>query len=118
ARRHGYGRRLGDLLVTRAVALHELGRYDAAARDLRRAEPLVAGGDRPELLFQLAVLDHNRGRVRSAAGQYRNLLDDPACPPLVWVKAANNLAHAQTLLGRPQEALGHLDRAAGLAAGL
>ena len=118
ARRHGYGRRLGDLLVTRAVALHELGRYDAAARDLRRAEPLVAGPDRPELLFQLAVLDHNRGRVRSAARTYRELLDDPGCPPLVWVKAANNLAHAQTLLGRPHEALGHLDRAAELAAGL
>ena len=37
ARRHGYGRRLGDLLVTRAVALHELGRYDAAAMELTRA---------------------------------------------------------------------------------
>ncbi|HEU4346425.1 MAG TPA: CHAT domain-containing protein [Actinoplanes sp.] len=113
--RHGLSRRLGDLLVTRAVALHELGRYPAAARDLRRAEPLVAAEDRPDLRFQLAVLDHNGGRIRSAAKAYRELLDDPQCPPVVWVKAANNLANVQTLLGRPQEALGHLDRAAVLA---
>ena len=115
AARSGLSRRLGDLLVTRAVALHELGRYEAAARDLRRAEPLVAADERPDLHLQLAVLDHNRGRIRSAAKAYRELLDDPQCPPIVWVKAANNLANVQTLLGRPQEALAHLDRAAELA---
>ncbi|MGA5302779.1 CHAT domain-containing protein [Nucisporomicrobium flavum] len=118
ARRHGLPRRLGELLLTRAVALHELGRYDAAARDLRLAEPLIEPGERPEVRFQLAVLDHNRGRLGAAAGAYRELLDDPDCPPFVWVKAANNLANVQTLLGRPQEALGHLERAAELAAGL
>jgi tetratricopeptide (TPR) repeat protein len=115
AARHGLSRRLGQLLVTRAVALHELGRYDRAAADLRRAEPLVDAGERPDLRFQLAVLDHNRGRLRSAAAAYRELLADPGCTPLILVKAANNLAHAQTLLGRPQEALTHLDRAAVLA---
>jgi tetratricopeptide (TPR) repeat protein len=113
--RHGLSRRLGDLLVTRAVALHELGRYEAAARDLRRAEPLVGLDQRPDLRLQLAVLDHNRGRIRAAARAYRELLDDPSCPPVVWVKAANNLANAQTLLGRPHTALEHLDRAAVLA---
>ncbi|PRY33320.1 CHAT domain-containing protein [Pseudosporangium ferrugineum] len=118
ARRHGLDRRLGDLLVSRAVALHELGRYDAAARDLRTAEPLIDPADRPELRLQLAVLDHNRGRIVPAARAYRDLLDDPACPPIVLVKAANNLAHAQTLLGRPHEALVHLDRAAVLAGDL
>ena len=118
ARRHGYRRRLGDLLVTRAVALHELGRYAAADRDLRQAESLVAAADLPDLRFQLAVLDHNRGRIQSAARTYRDLLDDPGTPPLIWVKAANNLANAQTLLGRPQEALSHLDRAAELAGAL
>jgi tetratricopeptide (TPR) repeat protein len=115
AGRHAFPRRLGDLLVARAVALHELGRYDAAARDLRRAEPLVARDQRPELRLQLAILDHNRGRLRTAAKAYRELLDDPVCPPVVWVKAANNLANAQTLLGRPDAALEHLDRAAELA---
>ncbi|MEU7906573.1 CHAT domain-containing tetratricopeptide repeat protein [Actinoplanes sp. NPDC049118] len=106
--------RLGDLLVTRSVALHELGRYGAAARDLRRAEPLIAAEERPDLRLQLAVLDHNRGRVRAAERAYRELLDDPDCPPVVWVKAANNLANAQTQLGRPHEALDHLDHAAEL----
>jgi tetratricopeptide (TPR) repeat protein len=115
AARHGLPRRLGELLVSRAVALHELGRYDAAARDLRRADPLVAAEDRPDLRLQLAILDHNRGRVRAAAKAYQDVLDDPACPPLIWVKAANNLANAQTLLGRPHEALDRLDRAAELA---
>ncbi|MEV4708434.1 CHAT domain-containing protein [Actinoplanes sp. NPDC049316] len=118
ARRHGLPRRLGELLLTRAVALHELGRYDAAARDLRLAEPLIEPAERPEVRFQLAVLEHNRGRLGAAAGAYRELLDDPDCPPFVWVKAANNLANVQTLLGRPQEALGHLERAAVLAADL
>ncbi|MFC3381911.1 CHAT domain-containing protein [Couchioplanes azureus] len=115
ARRHGLSRRLGELLVTRAVALHELGRHDAAARDLRRAEPLIEPADRPDLRLQLAVLDHNRGRVVAAAQAYRELLADPQCPPIVAVKAANNLANAQTLLGCPHEALEHLDRAAVLA---
>jgi tetratricopeptide (TPR) repeat protein len=115
AERSGLSHRLGDLLVTRAVALHELGRYEAAARDLRRAEPLIAPDERPDLRLQLAVLDHNRGRIRSAAKAYRELLDDPHCPPVVWVKAANNLANVQTMLGRPHEALDHLDRAAVLA---
>jgi tetratricopeptide (TPR) repeat protein len=115
ATQHGLHRRLGDLLITRSVALQELGRYDAAARDLRRAEPVVDPDERPDLLLQLAILDHNRGRIRSAAKAYRELLDDPACPPVIWVKAANNLANAQTLLGRAHEALDHLDRAAALA---
>lgn len=115
AARSGLSHRLGDLLVTRAVALHELGRYEAAARDLRRAEPLIAPDERPNLHLQLAILDHNRGRLQSAAKAYRELLDDPECPPVIWVKAANNLANAQTLLGRPHEALDHLDRAAVLA---
>ncbi len=115
ASRHGLARRLGDLLVTRAVALHELGRHADAVRDLRRAEPLVAARERPDLRLQLAVLEHNRGRLRAAAKAYQELLDDPDCPPTVWVKAANNLANAQTLMGRPHDALEQLDRAAVLA---
>jgi tetratricopeptide (TPR) repeat protein len=115
ATRHGLDRRLGDVLVTRAVALQELGSHAAAARDLRRAEPLVAPAQRPDLLMQNAILDHNAGRVLSAARLYRRVLADPACPPMIWVKAANNLSVAQTQLGNPTAALAHLDRAEQLA---
>ncbi|HEU5111336.1 MAG TPA: hypothetical protein VFT95_22575, partial [Micromonosporaceae bacterium] len=111
AERHGLALRLGDLLVTRAVALLELGHPAAAGRDLRRAEPLVAPDRRPELLMQRAIIDHNAGRAASAAVLYRRVLADPACPPVVWVKAANNLSVAQTQLGDPAGALDYLDRA-------
>ncbi|WP_305783137.1 CHAT domain-containing protein [Symbioplanes lichenis] len=115
AARHELPRRLGEVLLTRSVALQELGREAAAARDLRRAEPLVAPGDRPELLLQLAVIDHNGGRLTTAEATYQAVLADPATPPFVWVKAANNLALLQTVVGRPHEALANLDRAAELA---
>ena len=118
AGKHRLHRRLGDALVTRAVALHELGRPAAAARDLQRAEPLVAADQRPELLMQQALLHHNAGRVAAAAALYRRALNDEACPPVIWVKAANNLSIAQTQLGRPAAALAYLDRAAVLAAEL
>ena len=118
ATRRGLHRRLGEVLLTRSVALQELGRYPAATRDLRRAAGLVSPQQRPELLMQLAILDHNAGRVRSAARQYRVVLAEPACPPVIWVKAANNLSYAQTQLGRPQAALAYLDRAASLASEL
>jgi tetratricopeptide (TPR) repeat protein len=65
--------------------------------------------------MQRALLDHNAGHVVSAAALYRRVLADPACPPVIWVKAANNLSVAQTQLGRPAAALEHLDRAAVLA---
>ncbi|PMR60336.1 hypothetical protein C1A38_14840 [Verrucosispora sp. ts21] len=118
ATRRGLHRRLGEVLLTRSVALQELGRYPAATRDLRRAAGLVSPQQRPELLMQLAILDHNAGRVRAAARQYRVVLAEPACPPVIWVKAANNLSYAQTQLGRPQAALAYLDRAASLASDL
>ncbi|AGL17983.1 hypothetical protein L083_4473 [Actinoplanes sp. N902-109] len=111
----GLARRLAGVLVTRSLALQELGRYDAAARDLRRAGSLADAAERPEIRFQLAVLDHNRGRLDDAATAYTGVLDDPAAPPVVWVKAANNLANVHTLRGRPDEALGYLTRAAALA---
>jgi tetratricopeptide (TPR) repeat protein len=115
AQRHGLDRRLGDVLVTRAVALMELGLFAAAARDLRRAEPLVAPAQRPDLRMQQAIIDHNAGRVVSAVALYRSVLTDPLCPTVIWVKAANNLSIAHTQLGNPKAALEYLDRAAVLA---
>jgi tetratricopeptide (TPR) repeat protein len=115
AHREGLSERLGDVLVTRAVALHELGRRAEARRDLTRAELLVLDERRPEINLQLAVLEYNAGRVRAAVALYQRVLADPLCPPDVWVKAANNLAVAYTQLGRARTALEVLERAAVLA---
>src|SRR5690349_11865953 len=78
--RHRSPHRLGEVLVTRAVALHELGRLSAATRDLTRAEPLVSPEQRPDLLMQLALLHHSRGRLTDAIALYRRVLTDPRCP--------------------------------------
>ena len=115
AHREGLSQRLGDVLVTRAIALHELGRRAEARRDLARAELLVLDERRPEINLQLAVLEYNAGRVRTAVALYQRVLAAPLCPPDVWVKAANNLAVAYTQLGRPRAALEVLERAAVLA---
>ena len=95
ARREGLGHRLGDVLVTRAVALHELGRRAEARRDLDRAELLVRDERRPEIGLQQALLEHNAGRNRDAAALYQRVLADPLCPPDVWIKAANNLSRSE-----------------------
>ncbi|HEX8631697.1 MAG TPA: hypothetical protein VF755_26360, partial [Catenuloplanes sp.] len=116
--RHRLDHRLGDVLVTRAIAVQELGGHAAAARDLRRAEPLVSPKQRPDLVMQQAILDHNAGRMLAATRLYQRVLTDPACPSIIWVKAANNLSVAQTQLGHPRAALAYLDRAAVLAQGL
>jgi tetratricopeptide (TPR) repeat protein len=115
AHREGLSQRLGDVLVTRAIALHELGRRAEARRDLARAEPLVLDERRPEINLQLAVLEYNAGHVRAAAALYHRVLAAPLCPPDVWIKAANNLSVAYTQLGRPRAALVVLERAAVMA---
>jgi tetratricopeptide (TPR) repeat protein len=115
ADREGLSHRLGDVLVTRAVALHELGRRAEARRDLGRAELLVLDERRPEINLQRALLEHNAGHVKAAALLYHRVLADPLCPPDVWIKAANNLSVAYTELGKPRAALELLERAAALA---
>jgi tetratricopeptide (TPR) repeat protein len=115
AHREGLSQRLGDVLVTRAIALHELGRRAEARRDLARAELLVSDERRPEINLQRALLEHNAGRVQAAMALYHRVLADPRCPPDVWIKAANNLSVGYTHLGRPRAALEVLERAAVLA---
>ena len=115
AHREGLSQRLGDVLVTRAVALHELGRRAEARQDLGRAESLVLDERRPEINLQRALLEHNAGRVKAAAALYHRVLADPLCPADVWIKAANNLSVAYTELGKPRAALQMLERAAVLA---
>jgi tetratricopeptide (TPR) repeat protein len=115
AHREGLSQRLGDVLVTRAIALHELGRRAEARRDLARAELLVRDERRPEINLQRALLEHNAGRVQAAMALYQRVLAAPHCPPDVWIKAANNLSVGYTHLGRPRAALEVLERAAVLA---
>jgi tetratricopeptide (TPR) repeat protein len=115
AHREGLSQRLGDVLVTRAIALHELGRRAEARQDLARAELLVLDERRPEINLQLAVLEYNAGRVKAAAALYHRVLAAPRCPQDVWIKAANNLSVAYTQLGKPRAALEVLERAAALA---
>jgi tetratricopeptide (TPR) repeat protein len=115
AHREGLSQRLGDVLVTRAVALHELGRRAEARQDLGRAELLVLDKRRPEINLQRALLEHNVGHVKAAAALYHRVLADPLCPADVWIKAANNLSVAYTELGKPRAALQVLERAAVLA---
>lgn len=114
AERHGVEHRLGDLLVKRAITQLELGNNDLARRDLERAEPLVGDTERLELLMQRALLDHNAGHLGRAVDLYRRVLAEGSCPPVVWVKAANNLSVAETQRGRPGVALRYLERAAAL----
>jgi tetratricopeptide (TPR) repeat protein len=68
--------------------------------------------------MQQALLHHNAGRLTTAVGLYRRALDDPACPRIIWVKAANNISTALTQLGRPRAALEYLEPALVLAADL
>lgn len=117
AERQHLPKRLGELLVTRAIAHQELGRFDRARRDLERAGSLLSGPARADLLLQRAVLAHNTGRAKDAAVLYHEVLAEPDCEPVTWIKAANNLSNALTQLGRAGQALGYLERAAELAAG-
>ncbi len=117
AERQNLPERLGELLVTRAIAHQELGRFDRARRDLERAGSLLSGPAHADLLLQRAVLAHNTGRVKDAAVLYHQVLAEPDCEPVTWIKAANNLSNALTQLGRAGQALEYLERAAELAKG-
>lgn len=118
ATRHGLTHRVGELLVSRVAVLHELGRIAAAQRDVDRAAAILPPARQAGLVFQQAVLLHNTGAIRAAGRLYRNLLAGADGPAEIRAKAANNLAHVETDLGRPAAALPLLDLAARLATGL
>jgi tetratricopeptide (TPR) repeat protein len=109
AERHGLDRRLGEVLVSRVAVQHELGRLRAAQRDADRAVTLLPPTERADLRFQQGVLLQNAGRLNEASRHYRQVLEDPACPPTVAVKAGNNLAHLECQMGRTEVALALLD---------
>ena len=108
ARRHALPTRLTEVLATRAAVNHELGRIDAAQRDLDTARGI---GRSTELDLQQAVLFHNTGRLSQAAELYRQLLSG-AAPPDIRVKVGNNLALIESHQGNHASALARLDRLA------
>ena len=64
-----------DARITRARALHEQGRHDAALAELRAAYDL---DPRPDLLFAMAQMEFNLGRYQAALALYeRFLATDP-----------------------------------------
>lgn len=112
ARRHGLGQALADVLMSRAAVNQELGRLDAAHRDLDVAADTVAPDRATELTFQRAVLDQNVGRATVAAAAYRDLLARRGVPLRVQVIAGNNLTIIEVQRGRHAEGLRRLDGAA------
>lgn len=115
ATRHGLDDRLGEVLVSRAAVLHELGRLAAAQDDLDRAADLVGPECGAELVLQQAALHQNIGRLHDAARLYRDVLERDACPLDVRVKTSNNLALLEVGLGRWESALEHIEQAVRLA---
>jgi tetratricopeptide (TPR) repeat protein len=118
ASRHQLGRRLGEVLVTRAAVNVELGRLVAAQHDLDRAAPLLADDKFAELDLQQAALFQNTGRLSEAAALYRKALAGAEAPPSVRAIMANNLAIIEVQLGHYAAAINRLDQAATLAAGV
>lgn len=107
ARRQGLPARLGEALVSRAAVNLELGRTDAAWRDLRTAA--AQGPASPEVDYMRAVVLQNLGRLAAAADAYRLVLAHPDTPPDRRGGAANNLALIDAAHGRYADGLRRLD---------
>lgn len=110
----------------RAAVRLEQGRVSAARNDvslalkaLGRADPAGSpAGLRSYLELQLAVLDHNVGRLPDAEVRYRRIAADPDRSPDVAVRVANNLAMVLAARGAYEEALASCDEAVRVAADL
>ncbi|WP_309134538.1 CHAT domain-containing protein [Cellulomonas sp.] len=110
----------------RAAVRLEQGRVSAARNDVSlalKALGRAAPGTIPAALgayleLQLAVLDHNVGRLREAESRYRRIAADPHRSPDVAVRVANNLAMVLAARGAFEEALASSDEAVRIAAGL
>lgn len=115
ARRARLPHRLGEVLTTRAAVHLELGRTDAARRDLDRAAQLVSAAATPDLSLKQAVLLCNIGRIDAGAQILRAVVAAPEAPVDVRMRAATNLSLAESLLGHAAAALRFGDLAVELA---
>lgn len=111
AARHRLGRRLAEVLATRAAVNQELGNAAGAQRDLDRARGVALTDGPADVEFQQAVLHHNMGQFGPATTLYHRLIGDPGTPVGTRVKAANNLALIECQLG---DALAAFDRLSAL----
>jgi tetratricopeptide (TPR) repeat protein len=115
ARHHRLSQVLGEVLVTRGVVEHELGRLSAARRDFDAAEPLIPPDLVTELTIQRATLFFNQGDFAAAASLYARLLKDGTLTAEVRVKAATNFGLIQAQRGRFEKALALFDVASSAA---
>lgn len=116
ARGHGLDRQLVAALLSRSGVTQELGRLDAAQRDLDLVRELMVDDERSQFYLQQAGLFHNTGRLARAAVLYRLALADPEASVQVRAMTANNLGSIEVLIGHPAEATAHLELATELAA--
>ncbi|WP_232660905.1 CHAT domain-containing protein [Pseudonocardia sp. TRM90224] len=115
AERNDLRQRLVEVLVTRAAVELELGRVDAASRDLARAGSIDEGAVPPDVEFMSAVMFHSVGRLGEAAAAYRRVLAHPDATADNKGSSANNAALIAALEGRFPESLALLDSAAEIA---
>ncbi|MEJ3652143.1 CHAT domain-containing protein [Actinomycetes bacterium KLBMP 9759] len=115
AERNDLRHRLVEVLVTRAAVELELGRVDAAARDLARAGSIDEDAVPPDVEFMSAVMFHSVGRLGEAAAAYRRVLAHPDATADNKGSSANNAALIAALEGRFPESLALLDSAAEIA---
>jgi tetratricopeptide (TPR) repeat protein len=111
ARRHDLTAALADVLMSRAAVNQELGRLDAARRDLDAAGRHVAPDRAADLGLQRGALEQNIGRLAAAAATYRDVLARHDPPDRVAAIVGNNLALIEAQQGRHPVALRRLDEA-------
>lgn len=117
ARGAGLGDRHSEALITRSAMFLELGRTQAARRDIRVARASAGRRTRAEVEFAEGLLEDKAGDFRAAADAYERVLShvDDDRPDLRF-KALNNLGMAQMRMGRLGFAERMLASAAELAA--
>jgi hypothetical protein len=128
SRREAAPRLEAEVRGARAAVRHGQGNVVAARRDIDAALRLIGGPTpaadeeherlRAYLELQVAVLDHNAGRLRDAERWYRRIGTNPHRSDDIAVRTANNLAMVLTARGAYDEALAASETAVAVAARL
>ena len=116
AKAAGLDRQLVRALLSRSGVTSELGRLEAAQRDLDAVRLLAVDGELADFHLQQAGLFHNTGRLAEAAAMYRLVLADTDASAPIRAMTANNLGCIEVTLGQFAAAIEHLELATDLAA--